>query len=345
MTPQVKPRQLIELLAAAIPAKRNVLITGMPGIGKTALVLLAAKLCGANVILCHPAIEDPTDIKGFPCIVGGEARFVPFGQLKAMIDASTLTVVFLDDVGQATPAMQSAYMQVVWGGKVAGHAISEHVTFIAATNDRKHKANVQGLIEPFKSRFACIVELVADLAESRDWMIANGYQPELLAFLSFRPDLFAAFAASADMVNSPTPRTWEHFSHLLSLNLSPATRTAALAGAVGASAATEYLTFERMFAELTSIPGILRDGKSGTIPTAHPDRMWAICAALAHQVTRATMPQVAVYAKRLFDAGCGEYAALLVGDIERRHPDLKDSAAYVGLITGEYGKLLTGRAA
>ena len=342
---QFKPSQVLEALVAAIKARLNILIVGQPGIGKTALVALAARMVGALIILSHPATEDPTDIKGFPCILNGQACFVPFGQLKAAIEASTLTVWFLDDLGQATPAMQSAYMQVIWGGRIGSHTISDKVTFVAATNDRKHKANVQPMIEPLKSRFTSTFEMVADFEEWRPWAIENGFSPILLAFLKARPDLFSAFSPTADFDGSPTPRTWEHFASILQWDLTPATRKGLLEGAVGQGAAGEFLTFERMYGSLVEVDALLKNGNHGTLPTNQPDRLWAIACAMAHRVDAKSMPNLGIVANRLFDAGCGEYATLLVRDTVRRHPELQETATYAKLVTGEYGKYLSGQAA
>ncbi len=43
-------------------------------------------------------------------------------------------VCLLDDLGQAPPAVQAAAMQLLLARRVNGHAVSDHVTFLAATN-------------------------------------------------------------------------------------------------------------------------------------------------------------------------------------------------------------------
>ncbi len=73
--------------------------------------------------------------------------------------ATKLTACFIDDLGQATPAVQAAAMQLILARTLNGHRVSDHVVFIAATNRRTDRAGVSGILEPVKSRFATLVEL------------------------------------------------------------------------------------------------------------------------------------------------------------------------------------------
>ena len=162
-TTTVKPSQLRRVLASTIPAKRPVLITGAPGIGKTDIVRQACAEAKAHLIVMHPVVSDPTDFKGLPWVSDGGATFLPFGELQTLINATELTACFLDDLGRATPAVQAAAMQLILARHINGHAVSPHVVFLAATNRRTDRAGVSGILEPVKSRFTTILELEANL--------------------------------------------------------------------------------------------------------------------------------------------------------------------------------------
>src|SRR5271156_851581 len=159
------PKQLSAFLSRAIPARLPILITGAPGIGKSDIVAAAAVDAKADLILSHPAVADPTDAKGLPWPGknGTEATFLPFGELAQAIKAKNPTVWFLDDLGQASPAVQASFMQLLLARRVNGHVLPDCVTFVAATNRRADRAGVSGILEPVKSRFATIVELVATI--------------------------------------------------------------------------------------------------------------------------------------------------------------------------------------
>src|SRR5882672_2269079 len=333
-------QEMIVFLGAAIAARLPVLITGAPGIGKSDLVDQSARAAGADMILSHPAVSDPTDAKGLPWVVNGAATFLPFGELHRAIHATQRTVWFLDDLGQATPAVQASFMQLLLARRVNGHALSEHVTFIAATNRRTDRAGVSGILEPVKSRFAAIVELVPDVDSWCSWALDNDVPPELIAFLRFKPDLLCAFTASNDLVNSPVPRTWSHAAKILNLGLPAGVQHAALAGAVGDAAANELLAFLRLYAQLPSIDQILLTPTTAPIPTA-PASLYAVASALAYRANKGNFDRIAQYCQRLMSAH-GEFAALCVRDCVRRQPDVTQTTAYVRLAVGDFGQLISG---
>ena len=95
----VSPKQLQALLAAMIPARLPLLITGAPGVGKSDIIAQAAASAGADLLISHPAVADPTDAKGLPLpkADGNTATFLPFGELATAINATRPTVWRLDD--------------------------------------------------------------------------------------------------------------------------------------------------------------------------------------------------------------------------------------------------------
>lgn len=339
------PKELQAVLVAAIAHRENILITGAPGVGKSDIVSNACTQSGADLILSHPVVEDPTDAKGLPWLTDGRADFLPFGQLRKAMTATTRTVWFLDDFGQATQAVQAAYMQLLLAREVNGHRISDDVTFIAATNRRTDRAGVSGILEPVKSRFASIVTLEPTIDDWCNWAIDHDMPVELIAYLRFKPDHLSAFTATADLTNSPTPRTWAAAGRLLSWDLPPATRHELLSGAIGEGAAVELLAFLRLYAELPNIDQILIDPASAVLPTT-PAASYAVCTALAHRATAGNFARVAQYAQRLIDAAKAEFAVLLVRDAMRRQPDIAQTSAFVRLVTSaELSNIFSGTGA
>jgi hypothetical protein len=337
----MRAKELAALLAKTIAAKLPVLITGAPGIGKSDIVTGAAKDAGADLLLSHPAVADPTDVKGLPWIVDGHATFLPFGELDRALKADRPMVWFLDDLGQASPAVQASYMQLLLARRVNGHVLSDNVVFVAATNRRTDRAGVSGILEPVKSRFNTIIELEAHLDDWCTWAISNDIAPELIAFLRFQPDLLCKFQASADLTNCPVPRTWSHVAKILKLGLSPTIQSSAIAGAVGEGAAVEFLAFLRLYQELPSVDAILLDPDSTDIPE-NPATLYALAGALAHRTTEANFGRVARFADRMVQAGRGEFAVLTVRDAMNRTPKIVNTQAFVKLATGELGQLISG---
>lgn len=338
--------QLILLLSETIKARIPVLVQGAPGIGKSDILTQAAIDADADLILSHPAVSDPTDVKGLPWIVKGKtgdsATFLPFGDLERAIAAKKTTVWFLDDLGQASPAVQASFMQLLLAREVNGHKISDDVVFVAATNRRTDRAGVSGILEPVKSRFGTIVELEPDLDSWCNWAIDHDINPLLIAFLRFKPDLLCKFSATNDLTNSPVPRTWGHVNRLLELSLSPTVQNAAIAGAVGEGAATEFAAFQKLWSQLPNIDQILIDPKSVPIPM-NPAVLYSLASALATKVTPTNFARIATYINRMVDAGSAEFGVLCVRDCLRRDSSLTQSSAFVKLATSELGKLISGK--
>ena len=204
----MKPSELKNLLAKAFAARLKVLIKGAPGIGKTEIVLQAAAQAGAEVVLMHPSVSDPVDFKGLPAISDGKAEFLPYGQLRKLVEASKPTICFIDDIGQAPHAVQAALMQLIQAREIDGVAISEHVTFCGATNDSSHMAGVTSILEPVKSRWHTIVELHADDREWARWAQGAKLPEEIIAFILFRGmEALHNFKPTRELSNSPSPRT------------------------------------------------------------------------------------------------------------------------------------------
>ena len=339
----MKPSQLATLLAQAIAAGEPVLITGAPGIGKSDIVAQAAALAHAHLLLSHPAVEDPTNVGGLPWVAKGSktATFLPFGNMAKAMQATERTVWFLDDLGQAPAAVQASYMQLLLAGEVNGHKLPGCVTFVAATNRRTDRAGVTGILEPVKSRFSTIVELVTDLDEWCTWALAHNMPIALVAFLRFRPDLLCDFTPSADMVNCPLPRTWANAGRWM--NLSPANdpTPAVIQGAVGEGAGTELLAFLSMYRQLPNIDALLLDPAGATIPT-DPAVLYAITTALATKATEQNFDRITAFADRLLGEQRGEFATLLIRDAIHRDPSLQQTDAFVRMTPTDLGQLISG---
>jgi len=332
----MKPRELATVLSAAFALRANLLVTGAPGIGKTDIITSTAAQAGVEVMISHPAVQDPTYASGLPWFDGkGGATHLPFGNLARAIKADRPTVWFLDDLGQAPPAVQAAYMQLLLARELDGQRISEHITFVAATNRRGDRAGVSGILEPVKSRFHSIVELEACPVQWREWGVKNGLNPTLLAFIAFRPALLSDFKPTADLTNSPSPRGWKAVNGWLQAGLPMTILEPTLAGAVGPQAAGELCNFLAMAKQMPDPAKVLADPARAPIPN-DASVQWALVTALADLASRSGTEAVeaaVLYTKRLFAAGLAQMGTLLIQDLLQRSPEAHRSLAIVALLT------------
>jgi hypothetical protein len=257
--------------------KLNFLLVGAPGVAKTAVLELATKAEDQNLIVFHPVISDPTDFKGMPAIMKREncgeemaflAQFVPFDNLKRLLTADKPTVAFADDLGQASPMVQAAWMQLVLARKLDDKVVSDHITFVSASNRKEDKAGVSGILEPLKSRFASIIELIVDKDVWLKWARTNKIHPYVRAFIQTRGlDMLWSFTASNDMTNSPSPRTVEHVSKIMWGKPDVDLRQSLLAGAAGGPFSIEFETFIKIVKNLPKMSAIISKPDKCPVPS------------------------------------------------------------------------------
>lgn len=312
----VRPAQLLEILRVAIRERRRVLVVGSPGIGKTDIVEQAAHLEGCSLLTTHLVTADPTEAAGLPWpnAEKNEAYFMLFGNLATVCNARTPLVWFLDDFGQASPAVQASFMRPLLDyHTVSGYEIPTCVSILAATNKRTDRAGVSGVLAPVKSRFDTIVELQPTLDDWCEWALTHNIVPEVIAYMRFQPGDLHQFDATADLTNSPCPRTWAKVSQWLRAGLSRSVEYAVIAGAVGAGAAIKFTGFLKMCRELPDPDQLLLHPDTAAIPT-DPATLYALTCSLAYRCHRKTFAAIATYATRLLESGQAEFGVLLIKD-------------------------------
>lgn len=328
----MKASQLQEYLSFAIKNKFAVLVKGKPGIGKSDIIMEAAKDAGAELILEHPVVSDPTDFKGLPFAKndpygGPKADFLPFKNLRKIIEADKPTVYFLDDLGQAPASVQAAVMQLLLARQIGEHKVSEHVTFLAATNRKEDKAGVMGLLEPVKSRFrGGIIELEVDHTDWVKWALTTGDMPlELISFIRFRPTALDDNITSKDITNTASPRTVASVGMEQNAGLPQHLESEVFAGIAGQAFATEYRAFLKMIRELPSIDEIILNPTSAPIPTG-PGIMFALGAALAIRVNSQNIEPIITYLNRLPQ----EHALAVIKDATvKKGKEITNTRAYI----------------
>jgi DNA polymerase III delta prime subunit len=318
----MKFSKLASTVVKLVEAREPILLVGQPGVGKTDLMKLVARELKWQLIVFHPVVDDPTDYKGLAGIVqkGGRpgAEFLPFGMLEALINADKPTLVFFDDLGQATPAVQAAIMQLVLARHINGHKVSDEVVFVAATNRRQDKAAVQGLISPLLDRFITVLQLDIDVDDWVKWSLENGLPPVLAAFVRFKPQLLTAFEPSKDMKKSPTPRSIAGVGRLLNLGMENDIEV--LSGAVGEGFAAELTAFLRVWMNLPSKEEIYANPDKVKVPEAkQADVRYAVCGMLAHNATKANFSATMKYIQRL----PLEFQVLFIKDATSQHQALR----------------------
>ena len=314
-----KPSVILECLKYAFEFNEPILMTGPPGVGKTSLVYQAAESVQYPVYVAHPVVSEPIDFKGMPTVIDGIATFLPFDDLRILIDATEPIVFFIDDLGQAPASVQAAVMQLLLARRIGEKKVSEHVRFVAATNRREDLAGVQGILSPVQSRFT-----ILSLGVSKDdwivWAIKNDISPEMISFINYTGGKFLTEDRSHDIENTGNPRTVAkadtHFRN------APANiRDTLIAGAAGQAFMLEFTTYIKVFTDLPTLEDIVSDPENTPIPDA-PSKLFVVVAMLITRTTIENTNAVSAYILRLTDDWQIRYLKLLSVAMTQLLPDI-----------------------
>lgn len=323
----MKPSQLTKYLEFSMKNKLAVLIKGKPGIGKSDIVEQAAQNTGFDLIVDHPVISDPTDFKGLPFATpDGQAHFLPFKNLRRIIEADRPTAYFLDDLGQAPASVQAAVMQLLLARKIGEHKVSDYVTFIAATNRKEDKAAVSGLLEPVKSRFrGGIIELEVDNNDWLKWALTTGNMPlELISFIRFQPNILNEFLPTKDIINYASPRTVASVGLVQNAGLPQEMEYEVFKGIAGEVFAVEYREFLKIMRELPSIDEVILNPTGAKLPQS-PGQTYALCGALAKRASDVNIANIITYTERLKP----EFGVACIKDASVRHPEITGERHFI----------------
>lgn len=325
--PTITPSQLVELVKTYHRAQIPLFLWGSPGVGKSSLIHQYAQNIDALVVDIRLSQFDPVDLRGLPSPEGDSARWLAPAILPFTNNPNFPTdrpiILFLDELAQASPAVQSAAFQLVLDRRVSEHTLMPNVYIIAASNRSGDRAGTNRLATPLLNRFAHI-EVVSDFEAWKQWAISNNIHPLVVGFLSQRPALLDQFetALKSGAQAFPTPRSWHFLSSLLH-TLPDVTTTpthiisTVAASAVGAAVAAEFVAFVENAHILPSWEEITTAPQKAKIPD-QPDALYAVASLLVVRVDEATASAVAEYAGRL----PMEFQTLVASDLARSKPAL-----------------------
>ena len=288
-------------LAIAMSAGAPVLLWGGPGVGKTSVIEQIAEINGWHLETVIASICDPTDFKGMPRDAGDRTEFSPPDWAVRVAQAGG-GIVFLDEISTAPPSVQAALLRPVLTGVVGDLRLPAATRFVAAANPPDEAADGWELSAPLANRFVHLAwevpaRVVSDgfiygfgqisvptVSETQALPVVAAMMRSIGAFITARPDLVHKLPASSSErgLAWPSPRSWEMAARLLGFAGASGARAGIrqqlLAGAVGPSAAREYLAWERAL-DLPDIEKALAAGGTIDLPTT-PDRLVAVCGAL-----------------------------------------------------------------
>jgi len=286
---QVTISQAINIITKFIQAKLVPMVVGSPGTGKSQIIHQIAKNYNLQVIDLRLSQCDPTDLLGFPQIIGNKAGYVPMNTFPIvgdpLPDGYSGWVLFLDEFNSASPAVQAAAYKLVLDRMVGIHHLHKNVAIVCAGNLETDNAIVQSMSTALQSRLVHL-ELVVDAKEWVDWAADTGIDHRITSYINFKPGNLYTFKPDHTDNTYGSPRTWEFANRVLSVvDESEPEFLTMLAGTISEGLAREFVGFCKIYNDLPKLVNIIANPKGIKVPV-EPSILFALTGSISHNATK-----------------------------------------------------------
>lgn len=192
---------IIRTAPKILAAEQESFVTvGAPGIGKTAIMYAIADNLATitdrptNVVIAHPAYDEPVDYKGLPELRnlnhGSKVRVMSWCApdslpLEDIVQDDDTNILFVaDDIGQAHPQVQNAIARAFHSAEriIAGRKLHKRAYFCATTNRVEDAAAVFEMPSFARMRVS-FIDVEVNAADWVQW--ANGQDDVPEEFIAF----------------------------------------------------------------------------------------------------------------------------------------------------------------
>lgn len=274
------------ILLAAAKSRRNVLLLGSPGIGKTALLesaeflaLLAAETGIKRVTRTIIASQcDPIDSRGVIHLHDGVADMVPIGVLREACERPIL--LFLDELTTAPSSVFNSFLRMLSERVVGDTPLHPDTIIVAAGNPLHQVAGGGDMPCMVTGRFSPILNLVPAREEVISWFERYGdpgsalraWAVDFAATLAVSPDLLQMDPPDASINGGASwgaPRAWANGLAVVAampVGAPEGVEYTILAGSVGKHGAASFLGIRKLRVHLPSVEMIDKDPGTALVP-------------------------------------------------------------------------------
>lgn len=308
-------KALKEICEWAFRTKKQILVAGPPGFGKTQIMEAVARAMGFVYKILPAKCWEPTDPKGIPGISSEEpfARFRPIQELYQLAHSNEPTVVNLDDLHYAQESVQAVITSFLTNERGFYEArMPENILFVGTCNRMEDNAGSNGIIKPLEDRFHAIVHV--DSSNNEDWIewgkISKRLHSQVTVYLEHvAPQHAYEFNPDLELEKSATHRAWEKMSEALYDGIPESVQTNIICSIVGESVGILFDGFLRGVAKLPGLSRILTDPDGVPVPE-EPERIFGLVGVLANKADKDNWGQIMRFARRM----PAEYTAVLVNE-------------------------------
>lgn len=212
---EIDQEQALNLTKFFIRSHHNVLLFGRRGVGKSEIIIQAAKECGYKVNYVNLSVIERPDLAGYPDInsPGDVINFKSPNFLPKLAEGRKPDrVILFDEVDKVSAEVTAPLLEILLFKKINGTPINA-VSCILTGNLANERAYSNELSSALLDRGAKYI-LTFNFEKWVDWAKANGVHDLILGFLRSDPS-FACGDIEESTYASPSPRAWTWASHAL----------------------------------------------------------------------------------------------------------------------------------
>ena len=268
-------KEYLKVKCEAGERKPALFLKGPPGIGKSAIVNQIGEELGIKVVTLIASTKNPVDIEGIPFRDGktGQVRW----ERPYFLPQDGEGILFVDEINAVPKSMQVTLYGLVLEGKVGEHSIGDGWIVICAGNREEDMAVVYKESSALVSR-KCTILIDPDVDAWKAWAYDAGVVPEIIAFLTDRPELIYKAPKNLKAKNFPTPRGYAMASWFIK-HLGSKTARETVEGCIGEGASAELYTYMEVYNEVPDLQAILEGKISPKLPNK-PSVVYAVMSGL-----------------------------------------------------------------
>lgn len=281
-------RQAVQIIKRCLEAGLVPFVQGPPGMGKSSITKLVARLLNLYMIDHRISTGDATDATGFPrpvTIRPGEdrTRFIPLELFPLEGDPIPEGfdgfLLFLDEFNAAPKQVQAGFYKLVLDKKVGPKNLHPNTAMVLAGNLSTDKAVVNSLSTAMQSRLVHIELIVDHTIWYEDVAVPEQYDPRIITFLAQYPSLLMDFDPDHKEKTFCCPRTWEFVNAAITSweedendNLIRAalpideTMQILLSGTITSGVALRFADYDKICNSVVKPSEILKDPLAATLP-------------------------------------------------------------------------------
>ncbi len=206
--PEIDQEQALNLGKFFIKSKKNLFLFGRRGVGKTEIIIQAAKECNIKVNYINLSVIERPDLAGYPDInaPGDMVTFKsPFFLPKLNDGEEADSIILFDEVDKAPCEVTAPLLEILQFGKINGKRINV-ISSILTGNLINEGANSNLVSSALLDRGAKYI-LSFNFEKWIDWAKIHDVHDLILGFLRSNPE-FACGKIEDLVYASPSPRGW-----------------------------------------------------------------------------------------------------------------------------------------